>query len=148
MNYRRISLSCQDTISAGLKDNYEDFFEAMERLWNARKFFAAYKEIKSSGSAIINIDGLLKVLSFVWKITVLSQCLWCGLCRGPSGCVCLSSRCFWIAVETLWNLLKVIFRYWIYRSELVAVLIAVAFLRVSILWTKRLLRISMIYVIR
>ena len=32
----------------------------MERLGNARRFFISHREIKSSGSAIINIDSLLK----------------------------------------------------------------------------------------
>ena len=32
----------------------------MERLGNAKKFFISHREIKSSGSAIINIDSLLK----------------------------------------------------------------------------------------
>jgi hypothetical protein len=59
--YFRISSSCQDIISGGIKSgNYEDFFDAMDRLSNARKFFVSHREIKSSGSAIINIDSLLK----------------------------------------------------------------------------------------
>lgn len=59
--YFRISSMCYDVINAGIKTaNYTEFFDAMERLASARKFFIAHREIKSSGTAIMNIDQLLK----------------------------------------------------------------------------------------
>ena len=59
--YFRISSMCYDVINAGIKSrSYTEFFDAMERLSSARKFFIAHREIKSSGTAIMNIDQLLK----------------------------------------------------------------------------------------
>jgi hypothetical protein len=59
--YFRISSMCYDVINAGIKtQRYAEFFDAMERLASARKFFIAHREIKSSGTAIMNIDQLLK----------------------------------------------------------------------------------------
>ena len=69
--YFRISSGCQSIINGGIERNYADFFEAMEKLANARIFFAAHRMIKSSSAALITIDGLLKVHTFIIRRSLI-----------------------------------------------------------------------------
>lgn len=59
--YFRIAGETKGIISTGLNSqNQTEFFDALGKLTLAKKFFETHREIKSSGSVLINIEQLLK----------------------------------------------------------------------------------------
>jgi hypothetical protein len=61
--YFRIAAETRAVVSGGLSlaNNQTEFFDALSKLTLAKKFFETHREIKSSGSVLINIEQLLKV---------------------------------------------------------------------------------------
>ena len=60
--YFRIANEVKDAVSNGLTpETQEDFFEALNKLSNAKHFFESHVEIKSSATVLATIDGLLGV---------------------------------------------------------------------------------------
>lgn len=60
--YFRIAADVKDIVQAGLSpDTQEEYFEALGRLSNAKRYFETHHEIKASVTILSTIDGLLSV---------------------------------------------------------------------------------------
>ena len=60
--YFRIANEVKGIVAIGLnKDTQSEYFEALGRLSNAKIFFEAHREIKSSGAVLTSIESLLNV---------------------------------------------------------------------------------------
>ena len=62
--YFRIAAEVKDIVNGGLNpDTQEEYFEALGRLSNAKRYFETHHEIKASVTILATIDGLLSVSS-------------------------------------------------------------------------------------
>lgn len=65
--YFKIPAQVKEVVNLGFTpETQEEFFEALGKLTNAKRYFEAHPEIKSSASMLSNIDGLLAVSSW-WQ---------------------------------------------------------------------------------
>lgn len=58
--YFRIASDLEPTINKGIRDNYTDFFEAIDRLSVAQEFFTTQRNMRSTMHALASVDALLK----------------------------------------------------------------------------------------
>ncbi len=62
--YFRVANEVKEIIAVGLIANTQkEFYQALERLSNAKWFFENHKEIKSSNAVLSNIEQLLNVIN-------------------------------------------------------------------------------------
>lgn len=59
-DYFRLANDSGAVITKGLKDNFDNFFEVLEKVTNAKKFFEENKDMRSTANALHNIDHMLK----------------------------------------------------------------------------------------
>eukprot|EP00602_Paraphysomonas_sp_CaronLab_P002363 CAMPEP_0185033494 /NCGR_PEP_ID=MMETSP1103-20130426/22481_1 /TAXON_ID=36769 /ORGANISM="Paraphysomonas bandaiensis, Strain Caron Lab Isolate" /LENGTH=656 /DNA_ID=CAMNT_0027569775 /DNA_START=21 /DNA_END=1988 /DNA_ORIENTATION=- len=58
--YFRLASENSSIITKGLRGNSENFFEAVERITIAKRYFDSHRDMKSSAAALTSIDGMIK----------------------------------------------------------------------------------------